>query len=553
MSSEELSYEEQLARLQQEYLAELPERIREVERAWQAYRGSNHDADRLKALHYPIHRIAGSASTFGLSNISDLARVAELSLKPLMRSDTQPTEIQLDELRNQISTLLGAAPSHEQKVALNTPAHPFDIPATDRPLIYLLEDDRPFAENLALQLGSYDYRVEHFADTPAIERAFKEQHPSLLIADIMLDPADLSGPAFIERLRRTVNLNIPIIIYSARGDFEARLSAVRADADAYFVKPIETDLLVEKIDTLLRRKPKQPYQVLLIDDDIALAKHYALVLTQAEIKVRVVTQPGSVLMALDDFHPDLIIMDLYMPKCSGFELAKVIRHQSQFDSIPIIFLSTEDSFDKQLIAMRMGGDEFITKPIQDQHLLTAVLIRAERSRLLNNLIMNDSLTGLLKHARMKEQLAKEVAHSSRTNAQFAFVMIDIDLFKRVNDSYGHLVGDKVISSLAQLLRKRLRSNDIVARFGGEEFAAILQDCSAQDALKLIDAIRDTFQQLIHRSGEQEFHTSFSAGIALFPDYAAAEELNRAADEALYQAKSAGRNRVVLNRPSDQEE
>ncbi|MES9967627.1 MAG: diguanylate cyclase, partial [Sedimenticola sp.] len=423
---------------------------------------------------------------------------------------------------------------------------PASMPASEQPLIYLLEDDRQFAEGLALQLGNYGYRIELFTETSSIERAIAEQAPSLLIADIMLDPSDLSGPDLIEKLRRTGDLDIPIIIYSVRGDFEARLSAVRASADAYFVKPIETDLLVDKVDSLLGRKPTKPYQVLLIDDDFALAKHYALVLTHAEINVRVVTQPSTVLTALEDFRPDLIIMDLYMPECSGFELAKVIRHQPQFDIIPIIFLSTEYDVDKQLMAMRMGGDEFITKPIEDQHLLASVLIRAERSRLLSDLAMNDSLTGLLKHAKMKEQLKTEVAHSSRTNARFAFVMFDIDHFKKINDTYGHLTGDKVIKSLAQLLRKRLRSSDMIARFGGEEFATILHDCSPENALTLIDSIRENFQQLVHHSGEHQFHATFSAGIALFPGFSSAESLNKAADEALYRAKEAGRNQVVLN-------
>ncbi|MES9967278.1 MAG: Hpt domain-containing protein, partial [Sedimenticola sp.] len=171
MSSDELSYEEQLVQLQREYIAELPERIREVERAWNAYSSDDYAPGRLKALHHPIHRIAGSAATFGLANLSELARTVEMNLKQLINSGNQPTDIECRNLAKQIGKLLNSTARQEQKAALVIGSKPASMPASEQPLIYLLEDDRQFAEGLALQLGNYGYRIELFTETSSIERA----------------------------------------------------------------------------------------------------------------------------------------------------------------------------------------------------------------------------------------------------------------------------------------------------------------------------------------------------------------------------------------------
>ena len=136
--------------------------------------------------------------------------------------------------------------------------------------------------------------------------------------------------------------------------------------------------------------------------------------------------------------------------------------------------------------------------------------------------------------------------SQRQGKPLVFAMLDIDHFKRVNDSWGHAAGDRVLRSLAKLLRQRLRRTDVAGRYGGEEFGLILTDLDAQGALPLLDAIRRDFGALRHSSGDAEFSVSFSAGIAEFPRHRRAEALIGAADAALYLAKQRGRDRIVLD-------
>jgi diguanylate cyclase (GGDEF)-like protein len=161
-------------------------------------------------------------------------------------------------------------------------------------------------------------------------------------------------------------------------------------------------------------------------------------------------------------------------------------------------------------------------------------------------MIHDGLTGLLNHTAIKEELAREVVRSNRLNTPLSFAMVDIDFFKKVNDTYGHAAGDRVLKSLARLLKQRLRETDIVGRYGGEEFAVIMNDTEATSAAKVIDEIRNVFSRLLHLSHDEEFFVNFSCGIADLKHFSDVASLSEAADKALYQAKQRGRNKVVVN-------
>jgi diguanylate cyclase (GGDEF)-like protein len=165
--------------------------------------------------------------------------------------------------------------------------------------------------------------------------------------------------------------------------------------------------------------------------------------------------------------------------------------------------------------------------------------------MLSALMVQDSLTGLLKHTMIKEQLVQELSREQRTQSALSFAMIDIDKFKLVNDHYGHMMGDRVIKSLARLLKQRLRKSDSIGRYGGEEFAVVLPNCDPDSAAMLLNKIRADFSELRFLHEGKEFSVTFSTGIAGFPAHENADELNQAADEALYEAKHQGRNRIVV--------
>ena len=133
-----------------------------------------------------------------------------------------------------------------------------------------------------------------------------------------------------------------------------------------------------------------------------------------------------------------------------------------------------------------------------------------------------------------------------------FAMLDVDHFKKINDQYGHMTGDRVLKSLANVLKKRLRLVDSIGRYGGEEFAIILANCNAEQGVHVIDQIREDFSKIEFGFEDLVFQVTFSVGMAGYPQITTAEQINLAADQALYQAKESGRNRVVAYQVDDNE-
>jgi diguanylate cyclase (GGDEF)-like protein len=243
---------------------------------------------------------------------------------------------------------------------------------------------------------------------------------------------------------------------------------------------------------------------------------------------------------------------MYMPECSGTELAKVIRHNERYVSVPIIYLSAEDDLDKQLDAMSEGGDDFLTKPIKPRHLIATVRTRAARARSLKARMVRDSLTGLYNHTHTLQLLEDARLRARRDGQPLTFAMLDIDHFKKVNDTYGHPMGDRVIKSLALFLKQRLRKTDQIGRYGGEEFAVVLADTDAQAAYRVLDDIRRRFAEIHYPAQPQDLCCTFSCGIAELTEDMDIKALSKHADEALYLAKHGGRNRVEIYAPAERD-
>src|SRR5258706_1184843 len=459
------------------------------------------DAPGLQVLHRQVHSLNGSAKTFGFPVVSDAARKFELALVPYFTSPSSLARTAASQLLDLLDALLAGGEVPQDPALARTRGA---VPAVqDKPvsrLIYLLESDSRAANALISQMGSFAYTVRHFPAVKELAEALADEPPGAIIADID-SSGDHFGTEMVTELRQG-NATLPMIFVSNRSDLGARLRAVRAGGDAYFTKPVRIGQLVDRLDSLVNRTKPEPYRVLVVEDAPAQAEFFATVLTQSGIRSSVVSDPEGMLEALNDFNPELILMDMYLPGCTGDELAKVIRQTDAFMSVPIVFLSVERDFDRQLSAMFRGGDEFLTKPILPAQLVSVVTTRVERYRELRTLMLHDSLTGLVNHSRLQQQLEIETARALRQRRPMSLAMIDIDHFKDVNDRFGHPVGDRVLKNLSRFLRQRLRTSDVVGRYGGEEFAVVLSDTDLKTAYQVMECLRRDFASNPHANVDE---------------------------------------------------
>lgn len=412
--------------------------------------------------------------------------------------------------------------------------------------ILILEADKALNEFLTLQLQHFGYKVASIDSLEDLTTSLESFYPDLIVADIAFPEGDFAGIQAVKVIleQSTEVTDLPVIFISDRQDIEARLEAVRAKGQAYFPKPVNVSALLNQIREMMNRFESDPYQIVVVDDDPALVNLITFILEEYGMHVASVTDPKLALDVISRHKPDLILMDLHMPWCSGIELSQVIRQHNNLSMTPIIFLSSEQDEEVQFQAVIKGGDDFLSKPIDVNQLPMFIQSRAQRARSLSSLMIRDGLTGLFNHTYIKEAVETEMNRLERNGKEFSVVMMDVDFFKKVNDNYGHSTGDQVLRSLSHFLVQHLRKTDKVGRYGGEEFLLVLSDTPLEDAVSVMKVILEKFGQVVHHAGENDFHVTFSAGVISSRVTQDVAVMLESVDKGLYEAKHNGRNQVT---------
>ena len=542
-----------LQSLAEEFETGLSTQLGAIESAWVRVRRKGLDSPELEELLKQLHILTGTASSVGFEQIASAAWKVQGILKPLTGSKQAAIDDDLfKKIEEALNKLRQAIYTDRQPdmadLAQRLSASKMDSASLEaersRRLIFMVDDDPVQAAQLATQVGYFGYTVQVFHNLDKLEEAVHKTMPAAILMDISFPEGKMAGYDTISSLRTKFEELPPVIYISINDNMSYRLQAVRVGGEAYFTKPVDVGILIDILDRLIFNKIVSPYRVLIIDDSHTEASYNAQQLNKVGILTEIASDPLNTIDKMISFNPDLVLLDMYMPDCTGTELATIIRQMEQFISIPIVFLSAETDTSKQVAAMGIGADDFLTKPIEPHHMITAVTNRIERYRKLRTLMNHDGLTGLFNHTTSKERLIQEVERARRQNLSLSYAMLDLDHFKTVNDTYGHSIGDRVLKSLAHMLKRRLRSNDSICRIGGEEFAVIFPNTDESTACQIMTELCESFAKITHFSGEDTFNVTFSCGVASFPNCDSAEKLSTTADSVLYKAKAAGRNRVL---------
>jgi diguanylate cyclase (GGDEF)-like protein len=539
-------WEKTLHALREKFLDGSTARLERIRTGLKRLGSDRGDVEALADLRLAFHGFSGLGGTYGFPQVTILGIAGERRCDALDtpgRAGPGPEDLAvweklLDDLRSELGARV-VSPS----AAVEAPAHVRReglIVEADQ----LLRDDLArVVERAGLTVRSVTSRVE------ALE-AVDLRLPAAILVDTELP--DGSGYALVERVRGIAGGEaIAVLLIAGVANVLDRVEAIHCGADGLFEKPIDAEFIGRRLQQLLERGSAAPPRVLSVEDDPDQARFLRSVLESAGYEVAAVTGPGEFEEALSAFQPDLVLMDILLPgNVSGYDLARYLRQNERHAMLPVLFLTTEQQIHVRIEALKAGGDDHLTKPINPGLLLSTVAARIERARFLKDLVERDGLTRLLTHTAFLERVRAALARRRRRPdaAPAALTVLDLDHFKKINDTWGHPVGDRVITALSSLLRSRLRQSDTIGRLGGEEFGALIEDLSVKDAVQLIERLLADFMAIEHRApGGAKFHASFSAGVAMS---GSAKDLTgwlEAADQALYDAKRAGRSRVVASR------
>lgn len=412
--------------------------------------------------------------------------------------------------------------------------------------ILLIDDDALILKHFSYQLRESGFEVVTRRSTEDVDLLIAQENPSIIIMDLLETSDTLQGPAYMVTRQEDHTNHTPVIFMGERDDFDARLDCVRAGAHAFLAKPFDFKQLLDQVKQFTGDVNQDPYRVLAVDDDKLMLKIIRFNLEHAGIVVETTTNPKQAIDLMYDLRPDVLLTDLNMPECSGIELARMIRQLKTFVSIPIVFLTAETDPEHTANALLKGGDAYITKPVETTHLLDVVRSCAAKSREVRSMMFEDDLTGLYNPSAMRETLRREVIRADRANEPVTILLLDIDHLKRINDTYGHPAGDRLLKSFGNFLQARLRRTDWIGRGNGEQFAVIMPNTSAENAKKIIDTLRTAFADVKHQSDQGTFKVTFSGGVVSCVSGQDVEHIFHSVEMALLEAKQAGRNQLKVS-------
>jgi diguanylate cyclase (GGDEF)-like protein len=509
-------------------------RVAVVEQATMALlQGTLDDALRDQARH-EAHRLAGSVGTFGFPEASRLAR----EIEQVFAAAEPPGEAQARQLSEWVGALrrdLERGPADQQPTA----------PTGEDAVVLIVDDDALLAARIVAEAAGRGLRAIAAPDLAAARTAITRERPDVVLLDLGFPGTDEDGLTLLAELAaRTPPL--PVVVYTAREGFADRVEVARLGGRAFLQKPVPPAQVLETITQVLQQARAHDATVMVVDDDPAVLELLHALLAPRRIEVHPLDDPLRFWDALEQATPDLLVLDVDMPHLNGIELCRVVRNDPRWRELPVLFLTGHTDADTVRRVFAAGADDYVSKPIVGPELIARITNRLERTLLHRSMAEIDALTGVANRRKSDQVLSQYLRVAERQGQPLSLAVLDLDHFKLVNDRYGHAAGDAVLRRFGRLLLRSFRGEDVVARWGGEEFVVGMYGMTRDRAVPRLAAVLAALRQeeFTTAAGDQ-WRVSFSAGVAEYPtDGTDVQTLYRAADQALYQAKEAGRDRVL---------
>ena len=495
----------------------MPERLEELRSDLAALAKGKPEA--AASLKSHLHRLSGSGGSFGFLDLSAIAREAERYLATSPAGDAvglSPILDRLEEAVNQASARLADSMAGK--------------PTAVVPRALLVMRPSPQRERIAQELrgAGYEVRTGDHKDDPGGTPV--EELPHLVVIGGEAGDGDPSAVASAWTNNPGRRPGAVVLVESLRG--VDRLRAIAAGVDAVFPAEQVEQKLPRYARTFARIGPP-PSNVLLVDHDAVLAARIIPMLEQTNVRVSRCLPSQPIQDALEREMPDLLLLHTRLVGSDPFAVARVVRQDSRYHLLPIVFIG-EDTAANRVTALRAGADDFLSLTAEPEIVVQTVVSRSARGRRMRELVHRDGLTGLLNHATLMSELESAVDYSQRHAEPLAFVLFELEGFRRMAERLGPRSGDEILLHVATVFRSNVRASDVIGRYGWEAFGMLLRGASASGAAVLAEKLQRVLtEQPAPTTASDAVPLQVNVGSAVFPrDGTTAAELAQVADRAL---------------------
>ncbi|HLZ09263.1 MAG TPA: response regulator, partial [Chloroflexota bacterium] len=345
----------------------------------------------------------------------------------------------------------------------------------------IIDDDRVLGKRLAAEAIARGMSADIATDVASAREELRRRRPDVVLLDLLFPSGMAESLTLLSDLANQ-EPPLPVLVLTGRDTFTDRVDVARLGGAGFLQKPVPPAQVFDAVIQLLHRVSASEVRVLAVDDDPQILATLRVLLATQTVQMTTLADPLRFWETLEETGPDLLILDVEMPHLSGIELCRVVRNDPRWAAIPVVFLTSHTDGATVHRIFAAGGDDYVTKPIIGPELVTRIKNRLERTQLHRSAAETDALTGLPNRRKANLLINQYFRLAARNNEHLCLAVVDVDKFKQINDEYGHLAGDTVLSRLGRLMLRTFRSEDVVARWGGEEFLVAMYGTTRQNGI-----------------------------------------------------------------------